>query len=246
MIRVIPKDSQGYGAFNNGEIIENKPVSFPQEGGVGKPFSSLFYWANAIALKDSTIGLHPHQGFEIMSFVLDGEIRHYDTKLSKWIPLQKGDVQIIRSGSGISHSEFMAEGGRMFQIWLDPDLNKTLGKEASYDDYRADDFDVVKSDGIESTYYVGEDGKIELDTPGVNISRVTVESTFSFKNRSEDTTGIYVLSGDLKLKDETLSVDDYVSVESDEELDFKGSGELFILSGLTRQPYTTYIERFRV
>ena len=48
-------------------------------------------------LVKSTIGLHPHQGFEICSFVLKGKINHFDTKQNKWIPLSEGDVQIIRS-----------------------------------------------------------------------------------------------------------------------------------------------------
>jgi redox-sensitive bicupin YhaK (pirin superfamily) len=86
----------------------------------------LFYWAHARAVKDSTIGLHPHQGFEICSFVLKGEIRHYDTKMKEWRPLQAGDVQIIRAGNGISHSEWMGKDAEMFQIWFDPNLQKTI------------------------------------------------------------------------------------------------------------------------
>ena len=66
--------------FNNGEIIENKPIGFPQDGGKLKPYSNLFYWAHAWTNnKKSTIGLHPHQGFEICSFVLSGKINHFDT-----------------------------------------------------------------------------------------------------------------------------------------------------------------------
>ena len=120
MIRIINKSEQAYGAFNGGEIVENKPLGFPREGGATKAYSSLFYWANAIAKKDSTIGLHPHQGFEIMSFVLDGEIKHFDTKANEWKPLQKGDAQIIRSGNGISHSEFMGRRSSKNTKWRTP------------------------------------------------------------------------------------------------------------------------------
>ena len=31
MIRIISKDNQAKGNFNNGEILENKPIGFPQE-----------------------------------------------------------------------------------------------------------------------------------------------------------------------------------------------------------------------
>ena len=140
MIRIIPKEQQGRGAFNGGEIVENKPIGFPQDHSSVRPYSNLFYWAHARAVTDSTIGLHPHQGFEICSFVLKGEIRHYDTKLREWRPLSAGDVQIIRAGNGISHSEWMGKDGEMFQIWFDPNLEATLSKPASYDDYRSADF----------------------------------------------------------------------------------------------------------
>ena len=98
-------------------ILENKPIGFPQDGGIVKPYSNLFYWAHAWApIEDSTIGLHPHRGFEICSFVLKGEIEHYDTLLDKWITLKKGDVQVIKAGKGISHSEKLKEGSEIFQI----------------------------------------------------------------------------------------------------------------------------------
>ena len=53
-----------------------------------------------------------------MTFVLEGEIRHYDTIIEKWIDLKKDDIQLIQSGSGISHSEFMQKNSSIFQIWF--------------------------------------------------------------------------------------------------------------------------------
>ena len=96
MIQHYNISDQAYGEFNGGDIIENKPLGFPQDGGKLKPYSNLFYWAHASARKDSVIGLHPHRGFEIMSIVLEGNIQHYDTLLKQWIPLEKGDVQLIQ------------------------------------------------------------------------------------------------------------------------------------------------------
>ena len=46
MIRIISKENQAKGNFNNGEILENKPIGFPQDGGTVKPYSNLFYWAH--------------------------------------------------------------------------------------------------------------------------------------------------------------------------------------------------------
>ena len=144
-IEIFNTEDQASGNFNYGEILENKPIGFPQDSGKLKPYSSLFYWAHAWTPgKKSTIGLHPHKGFEICSFVLKGKINHFDTKQNKWISLEEGDVQIIRSGNGISHAEELESKSEIFQIWFDPDLSKTLKKEASYDDYKSKDFKIIK------------------------------------------------------------------------------------------------------
>ena len=63
-IKVIPVEKQGNGQFNAGQILENKPLGFPQDGGEVKPYSNLFYWAHAWTPGEkSLIGEHPHQGF---------------------------------------------------------------------------------------------------------------------------------------------------------------------------------------
>ena len=107
------------------KLLKNKPIGFPTDRGPNRSYSNLFYWAHATAKLDSTIGLHPHRGFEILTYVLSGSIKHYDTLIDKWIKLDKGDVQVIQSGSGISHSEFIQKNSSIFQIWFDPNINKT-------------------------------------------------------------------------------------------------------------------------
>ena len=56
MIKHYNINNQAYGEFNGGDIIENKPLGFPQDRGKLKPYSNLFYWAHASAKKDSIIG----------------------------------------------------------------------------------------------------------------------------------------------------------------------------------------------
>ncbi len=237
-VQIISKDSQAYGAFNGGEIVENKPIGFPREGGPTKPYSSLFYWANAIAKVESTIGLHPHEGFEIMSFVLDGTIRHYDTQLKDWKELNIGDAQIIRAGNGISHAEHMNEGSRMFQIWVDPNLNKTMQQPASYNDYAAADIPRSIDGDLEILHYAGDKGIMHLDTPQVNIQKWTLNGTHTI----EDMTAIhslYVLSGTLTINGQLASTDDFIIVQ-DEAAELSGQGELFVMSTAKKLEYETY------
>ena len=243
-IQIISKNKQGQGQFNGGQIIENKPIGFPQDGGDGRPYSNLFYWAYAEALTESTIGLHPHQGFEIMSFVLRGTIRHYDTKLQTWQPLEKGDAQIIRAGNGISHAEHMAKGAVMFQIWLDPDLNKTLEQEASYSDYKSGDFPTQKKGELNIKTYIGNGSPFQLDTPGVRIEEWRFEGTETVSLDSSMIYSIYVLEGELTLNGAPINQDGFAIISDAEALALasEGSGKLFVISSPQKLEYKTYAE----
>ena len=185
-VNFYPPSVQASGNFNFGEILEKKPIGFPQDGGLLKPFSNLFYWAHAWTPgKRSTIGLHPHQGFEICTFVLKGSINHYDTQLNKWISLQEGDVQIIRSGNGISHSEEILEKSEIFQIWFDPDLSKSIKKPASYNDYKHDRFKFSKFENYSIKHIQNKNSKMWMDSEDIVINEYFIDKSSSLDIKIE-------------------------------------------------------------
>ena len=244
-VRIIPKSQQGYGAFNGGEIVENKPIGFPQDHSPIRPYSNLFYWAHARGVTDSTIGLHPHQGFEICSFVLKGQIKHYDTKLREWRPLKAGDVQIIRAGNGISHSEWMGQGAEMFQIWFDPDLAKTLEKPASYSDYKASEFPVSWEDNTKITTIIGENSPFSMDTPGVEVKQMEVGSTpFRLRLDTDKVYSLYVLHGDVTVNGEKSAASDFILAHNMESLELAADGQagIFLIASPINPGYRTYAQ----
>ena len=63
---------------------------------------------------------HPHRGFETVTYMLDGHMRHED-HLGNRGELRSGGVQWMTAGRGIIHSEMpQQERGRMrgFQLWI--------------------------------------------------------------------------------------------------------------------------------
>jgi redox-sensitive bicupin YhaK (pirin superfamily) len=218
MIKHYPFSNQAYGEFNGGDIIENKPIGFPQDGGELKPYSNIFYWAHASAKKDSVIGLHPHRGFEIMSIVIEGSIQHYDTLLKRWIPLEKGDVQLIQSGSGISHAEAMKSESKIFQIWFNPDLRKTLGEAAKYIDVKSND--LPKNDNF--TTIVGENSPIHLDSEKIQIHHIELQKgCFDMKIDKEYYYSFYLIEGELKIQQVHVQKDDFFLVEDVKSLNYE-------------------------
>ena len=247
-IAIYNKDEQVSGNFNNGEILEKKPIGFAQDGGKLKPYSNLFYWADAWTPNSkSTIGLHPHQGFEICSFVIKGSVRHYDTKQNKWIELNAGDAQIIRSGNGISHAEEILDNSEMFQIWFDPDISKTISKPATYNDYKSTSFPIIKNKKNTVVTIKGENSPFIMDTEGIEI----YETSFKDGSHQSDlfTSKVYsffIKKGIMIHDGDEFKQVTFIKIEKEYKFDFKSKSglELFEIRSPERPSYLTYFERF--
>src|SRR3954470_10550170 len=63
---------------------------------------------------------HPHRGFDTVTYMLEGKMRHGDNTGRAGI-IQTGGIQWMRAGRGIVHSEMPEQTeGRMrgFQLWV--------------------------------------------------------------------------------------------------------------------------------
>jgi redox-sensitive bicupin YhaK (pirin superfamily) len=88
---------------------------------------------------------HPHRGFETVTYMLDGHMRHED-HLGNRGDLGPGGVQWMTAARGIIHSEMPQQtAGRMrgFQLWLNLPSQEKM-KPASYRDIPADEIPLVK------------------------------------------------------------------------------------------------------
>ncbi len=82
---------------------------------------------------------HPHRGFETVTYMLDGHMRHEDN-LGNRGDLGPGDVQWMRAARGIIHSEMPQQTqGRMrgFQLWVNLPAREKM-KPAWYEDIAAE------------------------------------------------------------------------------------------------------------
>lgn len=74
---------------------------------------------------------HGHRDMEIITYVLDGELKHRDSTGSGGL-LRHGDLQVMSAGSGIQHSEVnpsTRETLHLLQIWIEPAVH---GKPPAY------------------------------------------------------------------------------------------------------------------
>ena len=125
------------------------------------PFLMLDHFDSADAA-DYLAGFpdHPHRGFETVTYMLEGRMRHSDNKGHSGM-IESGGVQWMRAGRGIVHSEMPEqESGRMrgFQLWVNLPARLKMSAPGYQEfpaarmgrEWRADDVGVVAIAGTTS------------------------------------------------------------------------------------------------
>ena len=162
---------------------------------------------------------HPHEEMEIITVVLDGEMTHEDSMGNKSV-IQKGDVQRMSAGTGLTHSEFnlAKEPVHFYQIWILPDQK---GLSPSYDQKRFDAvswkdalFPVASGQGLPDTVTFHTNATIylaDLDS-GQKIPFETGESRRIF---------VYITAGELKINGQDVRNKDQARIDLETNIQIK-------------------------
>ncbi|RNB89733.1 pirin [Brevibacillus fluminis] len=161
-IHIFPPTHQGSGEFDGGAIIEQKPIGFSGEGSAVTRIGPLFYWAWGTAPQEGFIPSHPHQAFEIMTYVLQGKALHGDS-LGTDSTVGAGGAQVIQAGSGVYHNErIVGPDAEIFQIWFEPNVREALQRKPTYNQYEHEQFPLTQKDGTTVKAVIGEEAPIKL------------------------------------------------------------------------------------
>lgn len=153
---------------------------------------------------------HPHRGFEPVTFLYRGGLRHKDSRGNEGI-LAAGDVQWMTAGRGIIHSErasdtFRDSGGTMegIQLWVNLPRDKKM-VSPRYQDIKADRIpEIIKGDGkvrikVVAGSYAGQQGPAQTHTPILAL-QLAVQGgvTTSVDIPEDDNSMLYLLRGQLE------------------------------------------------
>ncbi|MDI1362133.1 pirin family protein [Methylotenera sp.] len=173
-------------------------------------------------------GMHPHKNMEIITYMLQGELRHADS-LGNTAVIKAGDVQCMTAGTGIVHSEINASetnAVHLLQIWIFPE-RKLL--EPSYKDQHFTQAQkqnrwclIVSHDGRENSLKIHQD--------------ISLFTTLLAENKSLDymlpahrSLYIQLASGEIEVCGQHLSAGDALMADGSKEFTFKALTQSEIL-----------------
>ena len=105
---------------------------------------------------------HPHRGFETVTYMLDGRMRHRDNHGNEGV-LVPGSVQWMTAGRGLVHSEMPEqEQGRMrgFQLWVNLPAREKM-TEPKYQEFAPERIvQLAPADGVQVKLIAGQIGDV--------------------------------------------------------------------------------------
>ena len=173
---------------------------------------------------------HPHRGFETVTYMLAGRMRHKDSVGNEGV-IEPGGVQWMTAAKGILHSEMPEQEDGLqkgFQLWINlPAANKL--DEPSYQEFSAEDVPAEFLDTGGTVRVIT--GTTDNGTTGPVINELTEPLYLDISLQSQEDFNqsippshngvIYVIEGDLAIENTVLQ---------SEELGVLGDGERVSIS----------------
>jgi redox-sensitive bicupin YhaK (pirin superfamily) len=172
-------------------------------------------------------GEHPHRDMEIISYVLDGELKHQDSMGNGRI-IKPGEFQYIAAGSGVVHSEYNPSAKNpvhFLQIWIMPDKRgcKPAYGEKSSASVAPGTLNLVASKaGREGSIRINQDADLWL-------AKFSGGEKLAHELKPERHAWVHVAEGEVELNGNKLSAGDGVAASQELQLRLVGSGKAQVL-----------------
>ena len=151
---------------------------------------------------------HPHRGIETVTYMLAGDFEHKDSTGGKG-RMTAGDVQWMKTGSGIIHSEMPAmKEGKLhgFQLWINMPAKFKMNKP-EYIYINSNEMSVHKDDEKKIKVIAGSFEKADGPLKSHNVEPIyfdvelNKEKYFNFSLPTTHNSLIYLVNGEIKIGD---------------------------------------------
>jgi redox-sensitive bicupin YhaK (pirin superfamily) len=170
---------------------------------------------------------HPHRGFETVTYMIAGRMRHRDSAGHEGL-LQTGGVQWMTAGRGVIHSELPEqESGRMegFQLWLNLAAKDKLRAPWYRDIQSADIPEFTTADGVNVRVIAGRshgvEGAVQRDVTEPLYLDVELPAGATFRQPLPSTHNafVYVYRGAISIGDVDVPVQRMAILRNDPDSD---------------------------
>jgi len=176
---------------------------------------------------------HPHRGFEAVTYMLHGKMRHEDHMGNKGL-LKTGGAQWLTAGRGIVHSEMpeQTEGLMQgFQIWINlPASHKMMPPR--YQDIEPDEIPVKTLDDIGDVKVIaGTAFETTGPVTGIITNPLFIDvdlkpnAPFNLPIPQGQTTFLFIFEGGIHLDSADIVTNRLVVLEDGDHLEVTGSGQ---------------------
>ena len=196
--------------------------------------------------KDDYIGgfpSHPHRGIETVTYMLAGEFEHEDSTGAKG-KMSAGDVQWMKTGGGIIHSEMPAMNeGKLhgFQLWINMPAKLKMSKpEYIYIDSKQ--MQLHKDSDKKIKTIAGKFGDAKGPVKDHNVEPIYFDvelekdKKFNFNLPSTHNSFVYLIEGEIKIGDQKhnkVNGSTLILLTKGEQLKIKGvtKAKFLLISG---------------
>jgi len=199
---------------------------------------------------DNKPHLHPHRGFETITFMFSGNLHHRDSKFSERPLLTNGSVQRMNAGSGIRHGgDMWPDEQQQFhevQLWVN-NPKKDKMSQPSVHNVSDNDIPIIqqKSDTADASLRIVAGTLNNITGPIKTFANIRVihgksmgAQTFRFGQEqlepSHNRTMLYMLSGSAIINDVAIKQFKAVAFEvviNQLEFTVNNSAEFLLISG---------------
>ena len=207
--------------------------SFPATGSFdleANAFGLLMVHNDDIVSPGEGFDMHFHKDVEIVSWIVEGAVRHRDSGSDDATVIEKGMAQHISAGSGVRHSEVNDAGytsrqiARIVQSWLPADVAGTVPS------HKAHDFNDAFSEAAGFIRIAGPDSPLPLGAAGASmwVARLDGDAGVGADLPGAMFVHLYVIRGAVDVAGYKPREGDVLRATDTRELNVRGSGEILV------------------
>lgn len=162
-------------------------------------------------------GTHPHRDMEILTFVINGELRHQDSMGNLGL-IRPGEIQVMSAGTGIYHSEHnnrMTDKTHLLQIWVLPNKQNHTPRYDQKAVFDTNEFNFMKV--IAAPFKEESDGVHLNANAKFWLGRFNKAEEIHFKPTLFSHYWIQIIKGSMSINGQNYNAGDAVGFDAGEE-----------------------------